>query len=603
MAKPTLNLSQALSRAMSAYNAGKLVEAEQICQQIINIKRDLFDALHLLAIVQSRQGKKDTALASYRRALALRPDSAEVLSNRGVTLKELKRFEEALASFDRALKVRPDYAEALSNRGRTLHELKRFEEALASYDHALTVRADHAETLVNRGVTLYELKRFEEALASYECALKVRPDFAEALSNRGNTLKELKRFEEALASYDRALTLRPDFAEALYNRGNTLHELKRFEEALASYDRALTLRPDFAEALYNRGVTLYELKRLEEALASYDKAIALKSDYADAHCNEAMLRLLTGDFNRGWAKYEWRWKTKHMSGGARHFSAPLWSGESIGDRVILLHAEQGLGDTLQFCRYVPLIAAGARIVLEVQAPLVRLLSRLPGLTEIIARGDSLPAFDLHCPLLSLPRAIGTTLDTIPASTPYLAADPALAADWRKRLAGLDGLRVGLVWSGGQSGQRLGSPDLVAVDRRRSIALDRMAPLGEASGVSFISLQKDEAAAQSANPSRGMALHDFTADLHDFEDTAALVTNLDLVISVDTSVAHLAGALGKPVWLLNRFDTCWRWLLNRDDSPWYPTLRQFRQPSPGDWNSVIRAVRDALQRLADGDAGS
>jgi hypothetical protein len=307
---------------------------------------------------------------------------------------------------------------------------------------------------------------------------------------------------------------------------------------------------------------------------------------------------LVGRFEEGWKEFEWRWKTKQTSGGLRDFSAPLWSGEPIGDRVILLHAEQGLGDTLQFCRYVPLIASGARVVLEVQAPLVRLLSRLPGIMEIVARGDNLPSFDLHCPLLSLPRALGTTLETIPAATPYLAADPARAANWRDRLTGLDGLRVGLVWAGGQ---RLAQQN-IAAGRRRSIALDTMAPLGGVSAVSFISLQKGEPAAQTTNPPRGMALHDFTADLHDFEDTAALVTNLDLVISVDTAVAHLAGALGKPVWLLNRFDTDWRWLLNRDDSPWYPTLRQFRQPSPGDWNTVIHDARVALQRLAAGDRG-
>ena len=308
-----------------------------------------------------------------------------------------------------------------------------------------------------------------------------------------------------------------------------------------------------------------------------------------------MALLLAGRFEEGWKEYEWRLKEQHMS---RNFSAPLWSGEATGDRVILLHAEQGLGDTLQFCRYVPLIASGARTVLEVQAPLVRLLSRLRGIIEIVARGERLPSFDVHCPLMSLPRALGTTLDTIPAATPYLAADPGRAADLAQAARRPPWpARVGLVWAGGQ---RLDWPQLAATDRRRSIALDSMAPLAQASGVSFISLQKGEPAAQAANPPCGMALHDFTADLYDFADTAALIDGLDLVISVDTAVAHLAGALGKPVWLLNRFDTDWRWLLDRYDSPWYPLLRQFRQPSPGDWNSVIRSAGDALQRLATGD---
>ena len=282
MAKLGPTLSPRLRRAISAYNAGELVEAEQICQQIISAKHDLFDALHLLSIIQSRLGKKDMALASYDRALEVRPDSAEALYSRGNILRELKRFEDALASYDRALAVRPDYPEALCNRAVTLHDLKRFEEALASYDRALTLRPDSTEALYNRGNTLHELKRFEKALASYDRALTERPDFAEALCNRGNALKELKRFEQALASYDRALTLRPDYAGALSNRGVALHQLKRFDEALASYDRALTLRPDYVEALHNRGNTLHELKRFQDALTSYDRAFTVRPDHAEA---------------------------------------------------------------------------------------------------------------------------------------------------------------------------------------------------------------------------------------------------------------------------------------------------------------------------------
>jgi tetratricopeptide (TPR) repeat protein len=304
MAKQTVTLSQAFGRAVTAYNAGKLDEAEQICRQILNARRDVFDALHLLAAVQSRLGKKDAALASYDRALKVRPDYAETLSNRGVTLYELKRFEEALASYDRALKVRPDYAEALSNRGVTLYELKRFEEALASYDRALKVRPDYAEALFNRGLTLHELKRFEAALASYDRALTLRPDFAEALFNRGLTLHELKRFEEASASYDRSLAVRPDFAEAHNNRGLTLHELARFEEELASYDRALKVRPDYAEAHNNRGNTLHELKRFEEALASYDRALKLRPDFAGVHNNVGLALLQLGHLSEARAAFE-----------------------------------------------------------------------------------------------------------------------------------------------------------------------------------------------------------------------------------------------------------------------------------------------------------
>jgi predicted O-linked N-acetylglucosamine transferase (SPINDLY family) len=304
MANRTLTLSQALSRAFSAYKERKLVEAEKICQQIVAVKPDLFDALHLLAVVQSGAGKKDTALTSYDRALIVRPDHAEALSNRGLTLHELKRFEEALASYDRALTVRPDYAEALYNRGLTLHELKRFDEALASYDRALAVRPDYAKALINRGLTLQELKRFEDALASYDRALTMRPDYAEALCNRGLALHKLKRFEEALASYDRALTVRPYYVEALSNRGVILQELRRFEEALASYDRALTVRPDDAEALSNRGLTLHVLKRFEEALASYHLALTVRPDYVKALNNRGLTLHLLKRFEEALASYD-----------------------------------------------------------------------------------------------------------------------------------------------------------------------------------------------------------------------------------------------------------------------------------------------------------
>jgi hypothetical protein len=305
--------------------------------------------------------------------------------------------------------------------------------------------------------------------------------------------------------------------------------------------------------------------------------------------------LMAGQLEEGWKEFEWRWQTEFLIRRGPHFSVPSWNGEAIGDRAILLFADQGLGDALQFCRYVPQIAACAgRTILAVQPALMRLLSRLPGVSEVIDQGGR-PSVDLWCALMSLPYAVGATLETIPATTPYLTADPADVAHWRARLAGLAGLRVGLCWAGGQF--NLGQ---IQRDRRRSMTLDRLAPLAEISGVQFISLQKGSPAAEAARPPQGMKLHDFTEDLHDFTDTAALIDSLDLVISVDTAVAHLAGALGKPVWLLNRFDTDWRWLQNRDDSPWYPTLRQFRQPTPGDWPSVIGRAQDALRLLTAGD---
>jgi len=495
------------------------------------------------------------------------------------------------------LTIDPAHVDAHLALGAALHALGRPAEAEASYREALRLRPNYPQAHSNRGNALCALGRPAEAEVSYREALRLQPNIPEIHANLANALCALGRPAEAEVNYREALRLRPNYPEARSNLGNALCALGRLAEAEANLREALRMQPNFPEAHHNFGIVLCALGRPADAEVSYREALRLQPNFPEAHNNLGMALLLAGQLEEGWKEYEWRWKVKTWPSSPRDFSPPLWKGEAIGDRTILLHAEQGFGDTLQFCRYAPLMVCGGGITLEVQAPLVRLLSRLLGVMQVVARGDRLPPVDLHCPLMSLPHAFGTTLDTIPSATPYLSSDPALAADWQKRLVGIDGLRIGLVWAGGQF---LNFPSAAAVDRRRSIALKTLAPLGEVSGVSFVSLQKDRPTGEAADPPHGMMLHDFTSDLHDFEDTAALIVNLDLVISVDTAVAHLAGALGKPVWLLNRFDTDWRWLLNRDDSPWYPTLRQFRQPSPGDWNSVVCAARDALQRLVAGD---
>ena len=605
-------------RGLLDHRADRLPQAEAAYRQVLTISSAHADALHLLGIIALQVGRSDLAFDYIGRAIALhgahrggysslghalrdfglvRPDLSDAHSNFGHLLYARGQPAEAEANCREALRLRPDYPEAQTNLGNALLALGRPVEAEASHREALRLRPEYPEAYYNLGITLHALGRPAEAEVSYREALRLRPEYPEAHVNLGNALHALGRPAEAEASCREALRLRPDTPEAHNSLGYALHALGQTSEAEACYRGALQFLPEYPEAHNNLGTVLNALGRPVEAEASCREALRLRPDVPEAHFTLAYALLLDGRLEAGWKEYEWRWQTTQLLERARNFLAPLWDGEAIGDRTILLHAEQGFGDTLQFCRYVPLIARGARIILEVQAPLVRLLSRLPGNIEIVAHGDRLPPFDLHCPLLSLPRAFGTTLDTIPAATPYLAADPALAANWHQRLSGLGGLRVGLVWAGSR---RLNRPEEAAFDRRRSVALDAMGPLGEVSGVSLVSLQKDQLVAEPAHPPHGITLHDFTADLDDFADTAALIVNLDLVISVDTSVAHLAGALGKPVWLLNRFDTCWRWLLDRDDSPWYPTLRQFRQPAPGDWNSVICGVRDALRHLAAGD---
>jgi hypothetical protein len=369
------------------------------------------------------------------------------------------------------------------------------------------------------------------------------------------------------------------------------------------YGRALRAGADPAQVCNNLSVLLRERGRLEEAGESAREALRLRPGMADAEVNLAMVLLLTGRWTEAWPLYEARWRVGDLAAERRDFSQPLWTGEQVlHGRTILLHSEQGFGDTLQFCRYAPLVAArGARVILAVQPPLVRLLSRLEGVSQVLPQGDELPAFDLHCPLLSLPRAFATMPDTVPATTPYLGVDPAEQAAWGDVLAGVPGgriggriaRRIGLVWAGSA---RAWLPHAAALDRRRSMRLADMAPLAGVEGCSFVSLQLGPPAAQLRDPPAGLAIADVAGRLTDFAATAALVANLDLVISVDTAVAHLAGALGRPVWLLNRFDTCWRWLLGRDDSPWYPGLRQFRHSGQGGWEDVMARVVAALRDL-------
>jgi tetratricopeptide (TPR) repeat protein len=649
------NVTSWLIEAFALHQAGQLAEAEKIYKKIVAAQPDHFDSLHLLGVIAYERGefaraldqinfilekdpdhslalnhrglaltalrRFDEAVASYDRALALQPDYAEALLNRGDALAELKRFEEALASFDRVLEVRPNHADALChrgvvlaqlqrpdealasyeralevrpihsvafyNRGVILQERKRFEEALASYDRALTFQPDYAEALCNRGMVFYELKAPEQALASYDAALALRPDYAEAQIHRGNALRELKRFEEALASCERVHALRPNQAATYSNRAIVLHELRRFEEALADYERAFAIEPDHPDALCNRGVTLYELGRFEEALRSYARALAVRPDFADAHYNEAYSLLSTGDLGRGFEKFEWRWKIGPYASLRRKFVQPQWTGEDeIAGQTILLHAEDGFGDTIQFCRYVPLVAArGARVILEVQKSLRELMLTFAGDAQVFAKDDPLPDFDLQCPLLSLPRAFGTELATIPSKTPYLSVSPARASEWDARLRSRSRPRIGLAWSGDPTHSN---------DRNRSIALTRLLPLLTEVDATFVSVQQTVRAGDStALQSRSDLLH-FGAELKDFSDTAALISNLDLVIAVDTSVAHLAAALGKPVWLLLPFIPDWRWLLEREDTPWYPTMRLFRQDDTRTWDDAIARVRAALR---------
>ncbi len=581
-----------MNEAIALHRAGRLPDAEKIYRQILATEPDHFDCLHLLGVVFAQSGKYPEAIEQIDAALALDPNHFDALSNRGNAQLALRRFGDTLASYDRALAQQPDAVEVHFNRGNVLHVLNRHGEALASYDRALTLQPRHSEALVNRGVTLLALERFEEALESCDRALALRAGFAEALFNRGLVLHRMKRFEDALTSYDRALAMQPDYQQACYCRANTLLAMDRFEAALATYDRAIALGTDHAEAHLNRGVALEKLMRFDVALASYQRAIVLRPDYADVHYNEALCRLLIGDMCRGWEKHEWRWETSQFKREKRSFPQPLWLGSGeIAGRTILLHAEQGFGDTIQFCRYAPLVAErAAHVILEVQKPLREVMSALPHALRIAVQGEPLPDFDLHCPLLSLPLAFGTELATIPSGTPYLRAPADAATHWGAKLPLKIRPRIGLTWSGRPTHLN---------DRNRSIPIDVFLSALSDIDATWVGLQREFGAGDLAHlRERGDFVY-FGEELQNFSDTAALIENLDLVISVDTSVAHLAGALAKPVWILLPYNPDWRWLLDRDDSPWYPTARLFRQDRSRAWDGVIRRVRAELQNCVCG----
>jgi tetratricopeptide (TPR) repeat protein len=567
---------------------GRLAEAEAICRTVLQGAPRNAEALHLLGLVALQRGDPDGAARLIGEAVAVSPDVARYQNNLAAVLNQTGRFDDALRILLQAVALHPHYADAYNNLGNTFVHLRRLEEALASYDRAIALRPDYDEALYNRGVALQSLERYEAAAESYRQTIKLHPDYLEAYNNLGIVLVALERAQEALAAYDQAIALDPEYDEALYNRGIALQTIERHDAAVASYDAAIALRPDYADAIKNRAMMYQALGRYDEALADFDRAIALRPSHAPTHFSRSCCLLQSGDMANGWKGYEWRWRTPELRIAVRDFGRPLWRGEPIEGRTILLHAEQGLGDTLQFCRFVKEVAArGGRVVLEVQRPLVPLLAGLPGTVHTVARGDALPRFDLHCPILSLPAVLGTTLETIPPA-PYITADPMLTAAWRRRLAVLPGLRVGVVWAGGPG---------IGTDHRRSMTLRHLSPLAALPGISLVSVQKGPAAAE-LHQSSALPLVDVAGELEDFADTAALLAALDLVISVDTSVAHLAGALGQPLWVLLRLNACWRWLRGREDSPWYPTAKLFRQTEPGEWDGVMARVGMALSERED-----
>jgi tetratricopeptide (TPR) repeat protein len=615
------------NQTLALYQQGRLADAESTAARLLKIQPEHFDALHLSGVIAASAqrgeqavqllnraiasnpnvaaahrhlgnalrdlGRWQQALASYDQAIALRPDFAEAHFSRGTALRALGRLDDALASFDRGIALRPGDVPAHNARTAALLELQRPEAALVSSERAIALAPGSAAAHCNRAAALKELKRFDEALGSCDRAIALQADLLVAHLNRGAVLRELQRHDEALASYDLALELRPDCAEAYANRAIVLQDLQRTEDALASCERALALQPDLALAHVNRGSALHDLLRLDAALASYAEAARLQPDNARAVFNAGLIHLQTGQYESGWQWHERR-KKPHVSAGSGALPQPFWTGgEPLEGRTLLCCWEQGLGDTIQFCRYARLAAdRGAHVVLLVQGALRSLLQGLHPAVEVFAEARLLPAFDLQCPLLSLPLAFGTTVESIPAAVPYLSAEPARVALWRERI-GVEGFKIDICWQGNPS---------KAVDSGRSFPLRLYQPLSLLPSVRLISLQKGPGASQLSSLPAGMRVETlgahFDLDLGPdaFLDSAAVMANMDLIISSDTSVAHLAGALARPAWIALKRVPDWRWMLDREDSPWYPTVRLFRQDRAGDWAGVFSRMARELEPL-------
>ena len=557
MAPPSrFNIHQTMQEAVALHQQGRLREAEKLYARVLKAAPDHVDALHLLGLIKAQGDRMGEAYRLMSAALKLNPQMPDVWINLANVLHSLEREAEALDCLDKALALRPADMNALENRGNALLTLGRAQEALACFNEVLTRNPRHGT----------------------------------ARLGRGGALASLGRADEALTDFDAALAVMPGHPGALYNRGNALFDLGRYANAITAYDGAIAAAPNDAPAWNNRGRALQALNRHAEAVASFDRAIAIRKDYADAHFNRALSLLTLGDLTRGFAEYEWRWQRSRVHDSRRSYGKPLWLGDyPLARKTILLTAEQGLGDTIQFARYAPLLAqSGARVVLEVQPELKTLLAGLDGVASCHARGDQLPAYDVHCPFGSLPLALKTEPTNIPAAIPYLRADEPHLIKWRERLASLPGKRVALAWAGNVSH---------ANDRNRSIDLKLLEPLLALEDISFLSLQRELRGDNAEDLARQANVTPLGGELADMADTAALIALADLTISVDTSVVHVAGALGRPVWVMLAFAPDWRWTLNAESSPWYPQARLFRQPTLGDWPSVVAALRAELARLA------
>jgi Flp pilus assembly protein TadD len=550
------NIDKLMQAAIQHHQAGRLPDAESAYRRVLARQPIHFDAVYLLGVLAHQAGNSAAAADLIRQAISLNPGYAEAHAKLGVVLVSLGQLAPAIEAFQEAIALNPEFAEAHTNLGASLAALSRYDQAVEAYRRAIAIRPNYPEALSNLGVSLEQLEQLDEAVVVYRKAIALRPGQPEMYSNLGSALTKQGLTAEAVAVFDEAIRYNPNSPEAHANLGRVLNDIGQFDRAAAASKKAIELRPDFANAHWNLALTL----------------------------------LSRGDLANGFAEYEWRLRHRENAEKVKTVPVPQWRGEELRGRTIVLRSEQGFGDVIQFVRYAPLVAArGAKVILEANPELYRLLQCVPGMQQIVEHGRPLPPCDLQCPMLSLPAVFGTAEHSIPREMPYLWPDAELIDHWGGAFAGaVKKLKVGMSWAGNPKHTH---------DRNRSMRLVELLPLAQVPGVEFYALQKGPAGAQAAAMAGRWPIVDYTNRLADFADTAAMLSHLDMVITVDTAVAHLAGAMGKPVWVMLPLVAEWRWMVGREDSPWYPTMRLFRQSALGRWGDVVERVAGELQRLS------
>ncbi|MBF2028140.1 MAG: tetratricopeptide repeat protein, partial [Oscillatoriales cyanobacterium C42_A2020_001] len=621
MAPMATAIATQLSLAQQHYQAGNLPDAEIAYRQVVEEDPGHLEAWFWLALVTDQQGRPTEAVEHYQKVLQLHPNSAEAHGNLGSVWLKLRRFDEAIAHhrksvelmpqnakahynlaialyendqvdaaithYQQAVALMPEYANAHHNLGMALYHQGKAEEAITHYQKAVELEPNHASARNSLGVALYQQGKIDEAIEQYRQAIATLPHYVSAHDNLGIALKFQQKLEEAATHFQTAISLRPDYANAYINLGNTMRELGDYDQAIAYCRESIRLQPANADAHNTYGCVLVDLGRFDEAIACYEAAIQHRPDFADAHLNLGIILLQVGEFQRGFAEYHWRWHTKQCPD--LRYTHALWKGEDLTGKIILLTAEQGFGDTIQFARYATLVAQrGGKVVIACQKPLVRLLSTIPGVAQCADRDKDNVETHVHTPLLELPYILGTTLETIPATVPYVF--PPANSSIQLTPFPNTRLKIGFVWATNPNNSTSG---------KRSCSVNHFLSLLTVPEVALYSLQKEASDADRSLLQGRDRLQDVQDQLTDFADTAAAIAQLDLIITVDTAVAHLAGALGKPTWLLLAHVPDWRWLMNRDDSPWYPTMRLFRQNKPGEWAEVFERVKQALKQKVEG----